>query len=239
MQKPLRTLIIEDEQDSIDLMLNLILNYCPELISCGIAQNVKEGIEKIALLNPEVVLMDVSLGSEKSFDILEQLEQHNFILVFTTAYSDYAAKAFEHDAVYYMLKPYSISGMRKTVDKITDAKKLQLVKNANANKYSISSLGETIIIDIEDIIYIEASRAYSKMYLRDNISYVISKPLSQVEKDLGFHNFLRVDNSFIANLAQIIKLIKDKEYNIQMSNMAILPVSRNRRDDLTNRLNVK
>lgn len=234
--KQLRTLIIEDEQDSIDLMKNLITNYCPELICCGVAYNVKEGIEKITTLNPDVVLMDVSLGTEKSFEILQQIENNNFILVFTTAYADYAAKAFEHDAVHYMLKPYSISGMRKTIEKIMDAKKLQLIKNSNANKYAISSLGETILVDIDDILYVEASRAYSKMYLSGNLTYVISKPLSQVEKDLSFHNFFRIHNSFIINLIHVKKILKEKEYSVLMSNESELPISRNKKEILFNNL---
>lgn len=236
MLKQLRTLIIEDEQDSIDLMMNLITNYCPELLCCGIAQNVKEGTEKITQLNPDVVLMDVSLGTEKSFEILQQIDNNNFILVFTTAYADYAVKAFEHDAVYYMLKPYSISGMRKTVEKILDAKKLQSIKNNNVNKYTITSLGETVLLDIDAILYVEASRAYSKMYLTGNLSYIISKPLSQVEKELSFHNFFRIHNSFVINLIHVKKILKEKEYSVIMSNDTAIPISRNKKEILFNNL---
>src|SRR5215831_1164327 len=101
----IRTFIVEDEYQNRNLLSKMLSDSGQNIQLVGFATNVKEAIEGIAKLNPELVFMDVKLEDETSFEILYQLPEINFELIFITAYDDYALKAFRFNAMDYLLKP--------------------------------------------------------------------------------------------------------------------------------------
>ena len=224
----INTLIIEDEQDAIDLLSSILKEYCPEITIVGVAQNVDEGVAKINELSPALVLMDVSLGEDKCFEILGKIPEPDFLLVFTTAYSQFAFDAFQYNAVHYMLKPYSISETRKMIAKVVDAKLLMEAKKDKT--LTISSLSESLILNLEDICFIEASRAYCTVYTNSNKSYVVSKSLAEMEKEISNSHFIRPHVSYLINVNSVVKLHRMDENNLEMKNGQKVPVARNKRE---------
>ncbi len=227
---PIKTLIVEDESDAVELITSIITEYCPELNIIGYAANVKNGIEQIELLKPELVLLDVALGNEKSFEILKHVKSVDFALVFTTAYSEYAFDAFQHDAIHYMLKPYSISEMKKMVQKVKD---WRLKSFDNIEKtILINNVGQSLLIVVNEISHLEADRAYCIMHMNDGKMHIISKPLASMETEIELVSFVRCHNSFLVNRNSVVEMTTDYESKLRMKNGTMLPISRSRKDKL-------
>ena len=113
----IRTLIIDDEAPIRDLLSGILENYSERTEVCGTADGVKTGLEAIRLLNPQLVLLDVNLTDGTGFDLLRQLEEVKFSVIFITAYEKYAVKAFRFSAVDYIMKPVNIDELLTAIDK--------------------------------------------------------------------------------------------------------------------------
>lgn len=225
----IRTLIIEDEENAIDLMTKIITEYCPEIEIIGDAGNISDAIQAIDQLKPEVVFLDVNLGQENSLAIMDHFPDPDFLIVFTTAYSEYAFTAYKINAVHYMLKPYSISEVKIAIEKIKDA--LWLSENKKNKIILINDGNKKRQIKLDEISYLMADRAYCKIFLTNNDMMVVSKPLSILEKEIDSRMFLRIHASYLINTKYIKSYVKGED-NVEMTHGVKLPVSRTRRDEV-------
>src|SRR6185436_18292287 len=119
----IKTVIIEDEQKSRDMLAGIIEKNCPELQIIGLARDVKEGVEIIRTTNPDLVFLDISMPDGSGFDLLEQVPNQKFELIFATASDAHAIKAIKYSACDYLLKPIDIDELRLAVDKVVKKKK--------------------------------------------------------------------------------------------------------------------
>lgn len=232
MQDLLSLVIVEDEEDAIQLLSNLVRDYCPEFNLVGIAKNVSEAVELISNTRPSVLMLDVTLGNESCFDVLKQIPNFDFHLVFTTAYAEYALDAFQYNAVYYLLKPYSISEIRKAVVKVLDNETLKKTKKTNNKYIKVHTTEGSETIKTADIIYIHAAGAYSTIYSTSK-SYIISKSLKELEAEIDSSTFIRSHNSYLVNANYISKLKKaDNAEFITLFNGEDLPISRRKKEEV-------
>lgn len=118
MSKLIRAIIIEDELHSRDYLKNLIDEYFDDVEIVGEAENVDSSLKLIAKSKPDLVFLDIHLGKESGFDILEKIEYINFEIIFITAYQEYAIKAFKFAAVSYILKPIDTEELINAVDRV-------------------------------------------------------------------------------------------------------------------------
>jgi two-component system, LytTR family, response regulator len=236
MQDLLRLVIVEDEEDAIQLLSNLVKDYCPEFTLIGIAKNVEESVILINDTVPDVLMLDVTLGNNNCFDVLKQLNNLDFHLVFTTAYAEYALEAFQYNAVHYLLKPYSISEVRKAVDKVKDSEIVRRSKK-DANKLiKIPTNDGNETIKLDEVLYIHAARSYSTLYTIDK-TYVLSKSLGEIENEIQSEKFLRCHHSYLVNVKYIVKLKKtDNIEYIILTNGIELPVSRRKKEEVLKNL---
>lgn len=220
-----RTLIIEDEEDAIQLLTALINNYCPEIEIVGIATDVESGIREIKLRDPDLIFMDVSLGNEKCFEILEKFPNPKFGLVFTTAYSEYAFEAFQKNALHYMLKPYAISEIRKTIEKVKELKPKTKIPEFRP-KITVQQLTGNVTLFYDDIIYVAAERAYCRVFLKNNTSLLLSKTLAYIEQELIPDYFIRTHQSYLVNINTIKSAVKILDNILYLKNDVEIPISR-------------
>ncbi len=223
--KPYRTLIIEDEEDAVQLLTTLINNYCPEIEVIGIANDVETGIKEIKLQEPDLIFLDVSLGDEKCFEILDKFPNPKFGLVFTTAYPEYAFNAFQYDAMHYMLKPYAISEIRRTIDKIKELRPHEAIPEFKP-KIILPQLTGNISIFYDDILYFEAERAYCRVFLKDTTNHFLSKPLAHFEQELLPNYFIRTHISYLVNIKTIKTSNKIQDNTLYLNNGIQIPISR-------------
>ena len=120
MLPKITALIVEDEKRASEALEDLLEMMCPNVEVIASSTSVSQAITDISLHAPELVFMDIQLGDEKSFRILEQLPKNQFQIIFVTAYNEYAVEAFSFSAIDYLLKPVNPQRLKVAVDKATN-----------------------------------------------------------------------------------------------------------------------
>jgi len=236
----LKALIIEDEEDALVLLSSIIKEYIPSIEVLGSATNLKGSLDLMSNMQPDLVFCDIQLQDCNIFDILDTLETIPFKLIFTTAYDEYALSAFKYNAVHYILKPYTPSEVIEAINRIhksnTDGELIkrlaQELNRQKTNRIAISSFGQIKMINIHNIIYIEAERSYSSIYTKGSASILTSRPLREFNDILPDHLFIRVHTSFLVNIDHISEFIKEDGGILVLSDNSKIPVSRRRKKEV-------
>jgi two-component system, LytTR family, response regulator len=244
-------IIVDDELKSRESLKILLQDFCTDVTVLALCQNVTEAIEAIQQHKPDVVFLDIQLQRETGFDLLSKIDEVNFEVIFTTAYSEYAIKAFKFSAMDYLLKPIDIEELKRAVSKVEKRKgdtitsRLQeLMNNLRSNttgnyKLALPTADGLIFIKMQDILYCEASSNYTDITLADGKKYVVSRTLREYEELLEGHNFYRIHNSSLINLNAIKKYVRGEGGYVVMSNDKSLDVSKRKKEGFLSRIGVK
>jgi len=237
----IRTLLIDDETYSRQTLKSLITDLFPKLEVIGDAGDIEEGIEAIESLKPDLVFLDVHLKSGTGFDILKQLKNINFEIIFVTAHDEYAISAFQFAAFGYLLKPLVVSELTQVVHRLIEKRNTQndqnkrikiLIENYSegvVKKIVVQNISGFQVLNLQEILYLEGEVNYTKFYLRDGKTILISKTLKEYENLLKEQGFLRIHQSYLINLHHVVQYIKGEGGQVVMSNRQELPVSRRKK----------
>lgn len=250
--KKLKALIVDDEFHARENLRMLLEEFCPEVEVVGDADGVKQGLEKVAALDPDVVFLDIRMPSgAEGFEFLEQVQNLNFQVVFVTAFKDYAVRAFNANAVHYVLKPVDIEDLQNAVQKLGEYKNSFIDDDENRSIYeqSIRSLSESLrknqrtkrftvyhskgfkVIREDEILRLEGDGSNTQIHFINGERFVDSRNLKVYEGILDSDSFCRVHKSHIINLKEL------EEFSHQEGNAAIMrdgtevPVARARMSD--------
>ncbi len=243
----LNALIIDDEIDARNALEVLLTKFVKDVNVVGQASGVKTGIEQINSLNPDVVFLDINMEDGTGFDLLDELSEIKFHLVFVTAFNQYAIKAFKYTAFDYLLKPVDLQELRKCVERLNSIGKVTVGntrmqelrtthKSGQFSKITLPNLGGFDVVDIEEIIRCEGQKNYTTFYLKDNRKLVVSKTLKEYELILQEHNFLRVYQSHLINLKCIKQYQKGRGGTVVMEDGSEIPVSREKKEVLLRKI---
>ncbi|HSV10304.1 MAG TPA: LytTR family DNA-binding domain-containing protein [Hanamia sp.] len=245
----INAIIIDDEAHCVSQLCSFLHEYCEENLQvAGTFQSVKEGITGILKLQPDLVFLDVQMDDKTGFDLLKEIPEINFEIIFTTAYEKYAVQAFKFSAIDYLLKPVDaddlVSAVNKVIKKISGSDISQkinalfhnLQNHQSSKKISIPTLDGLIFLDTNDIIRCQSHINYSILFLKDKQKITVAKTLKEFEELLSDYNFYRVHNSHLINLAYIKKYNKGKGGSIFMSDHSEVEVSSRRKEGLLKRL---
>jgi len=253
----LSTIIVDDESKSCKFLNNLVHQYCPDLEVMGTANTVEEAIPLIGKHNPDLLFLDIQLNGRNGFDLLDVIKNNEIQVIFTTAYEQYAAKAFRYSAQDYLLKPINIEELKDAVHKIKvllEERKYENVlknvansfQNLNTNQTTEKSIGLStlsgfLFIKIKDILYCKAEGNYCEIFLcSDNKTELVTKTLKEFEILLANHSFFRIHRSYLINLRHLRSYLRTQATDnfdgdggsIIMNNNTKLPVSRDKRKHL-------
>ncbi|TDT47021.1 two-component system LytT family response regulator [Maribacter spongiicola] len=198
--KTYKAVIIDDERLAREEVKRALKKY-PEFIVVGEANNVDAAIKLIANEDPDLLFLDIHMPEKSGFDLLEELTTVPEV-VFTTAYDQYAVKAFELNALDYLVKPLREERFAKTIEKV----KQELVEKAKVpqdvlpmhKKIFIKDGESCYFIPISDIYYIESMENYARLYFGDKKA-MIKRSLNLLEKKLDTTVFFRANRSQIIN----------------------------------------
>jgi two-component system LytT family response regulator len=238
MSDPLKAIIVEDEASSRETLKNYLGKYCPDVNLMTMADSVESAYKAILKYQPDLVFLDIEMPYGNAFDLLAKFEDIDFEIVFVTAYRDYAMRALNLSAAYYILKPIDIDELIKAVDIIKKNKEadqeaihtkilLQNMKSVNhqQKKIVLPQMDGFEVVKIMDIIKGEASDNYTTFYLTNGRKYVVSKTLKFFEDLLTDFDFSRVHKSFLVNIQHITKYKKGKGGEVIMVDGSSVPVS--------------
>ena len=246
MHNPITAVIIDDESRSIQLLQTLIESYCPDVNVLATAQNIITGQEVIEKVQPDLVFLDISMPNGDGFQLLEALSTINFEVVFTTAYNQYALRAFEFAALHYLLKPINIPHLIETVNRYKQQKNNHLKKHqaailkqaldGHANKIALAHKYGYDFVDLKDIIRIEGEDGYSHFYMRGRGSFLVSKAIGEYEKLLESNGFFRVHKKHLINMDCIQSFHRGKNSIIVLDNNHEVTLSYRRKEEFINKL---
>jgi two-component system LytT family response regulator len=244
----LKSVIIDDELKSLESLRILIQDFCEGVEVKALCQTVAEGISAIELHKPDIVFLDIQMQRETGFDLLTKIEKVDFEVIFTTAYSEYAIRAFRFSAIDYLLKPIDISELHMAIEKVRNksnteiAERLQQLitnlKPAPAQKYKLAlPTGDGLVfVKVEEIIYCEAHSNYTQIYLTNGTHHLVSRTLKEYDDILTDQEFFRIHNSYLINLNLIKNYVRGEGGYVVMTNGKSLDVSKRKRDSFLSRL---
>jgi two-component system LytT family response regulator len=243
MKHKLITVVIDDEPDAVDFISSIIGEYCPGLEVRGKGHNVKDGVDLIKEVKPDLVFLDVEMPNGTGFDLLTHFPEKDFDVVFITAFNHYAIKAIKFSAVDYILKPININEFIEAVDKVIN-KRLTNPSSGNENfevllenirttyptRLAIPTSDGREYLNPREIIRIEADRSYSWFFINNKRKILVSKHLKEFQDLLNDRNFFRPHNSHLINLEYVRKFVRHDGGYIEMLDGTQIPISRNRKD---------
>lgn len=237
----LKVIIVDDEESGREILKELLNNFCTDIEILDTCVDVESAVKSIKLHKPNLVFLDVEMPNYAGYELVDFFDQINFQIIFVTAYDQYALKAFQVAAIDYLLKPVDISILKSAVNRARSAVminnyKEQLVKLAEEMKLSefkISYLdkGYRSYLGANEIIALEANRAYTKVYLMEKPPVIIGRNLSSFEEELnGFPKFWRTHRSWLINADHISSYSKTK-LEIILTNGVVAKLSKHNKDN--------
>ncbi len=242
----MKAIIIDDELSGREVLKRLVELNCPEVMVANTLNSIESGLQSIREDKPDLVFLDIQMPNASGFDLLNQVENIDFEIIFVTAHDAYAIKAFKYAAVDYLLKPIKVSELIEAVkkakerimknqpgehvrfmlDKVSPSKKTFL-----NNKILLPTLGGYNIIEVSEIMYCKSESNYTRFNFTDGKNLLVSKTLKEFETILLENNFFRIHRSYIINLNCIAKYNKGKGGEVVMKDGAVLEVSREKKDE--------
>ena len=245
----LRTVIIDDDYISRMVLRAMLEKFLDNIEILGEASTVAEGIVLIESTNPELVLLDISMPDGTGFDLLDKLKTINFKLIFITAYSEYAVKAFKYSAFDYIVKPLNVDELTKAIKRIPQLKPVDNKAGVKILKENLLSTDESVsktialpeingfaIVNVEDIVRCEGKRNYTRIIFKEAPEKVVSRTLLEFEHLLAPLGFVRIHRSHLVNILNVVRYLKSEGGMVELKTGELLKVSPKHKENLLNRL---
>jgi two-component system, LytTR family, response regulator len=245
-----KAIIIDDEAHCRRTLEILLKEYCPDVHLLESCNSAMAGIAAIKKHMPDLVFLDIEMPHMNGFEMLDQLHGINAQIVFTTSYDQYAIKAFRVSALDYLLKPITKEDLIQTIDKLKRnfqhpvPQQLEVLfqkilqPSSLVQKIALPTMEGLRMVEVSSIISCSSESNYTAFFLKKGEKLVVSRTMKEMEEILLDYSFLRVHNSFLVNLNEIEKYMKGDGGYLLMSDGSTVGVSRNKKDDLLNRLKI-
>jgi two-component system LytT family response regulator len=242
----IKALIIEDEQKAAEMLGIMLQRNQQDVEIVDKCSDLPSGVRSIRKYKPDLVFLDIEMPGYSGLQLLEFFNEDeiDFNIIFTTAFNDYAIKAFELSAIDYLLKPIQIDKLNASVDKfrrrqqkdIASLEKLKMLQqnlNGTLRRIAVPVSSGVEIINLDDILYLQAEGSYTRIHLANEQPLTLSRNLKHFEDQLADdHHFFRSHRSFIVNTAYLKKVLKSDGGTLQLNNGASLPITPDRIEDL-------
>ncbi|WP_299610216.1 LytTR family DNA-binding domain-containing protein [uncultured Aquimarina sp.] len=240
----IRTIIVDDENNSLEALNILLLKFCPEVAIIGKAENLKKAKKLIDIKKPDLVFLDIHIRDDTIFTLLDSLKEIDFEIIFVTGDEGFALKAFSLKATDYLLKPVSISGLQDAIRRIqekiiynrsiSDLANDQVDQNVNkgAPKIAFPIQNGFRLVEPHEITHLIADGSYTNIHCTNLNTLLVSRNLKHYEVKLKKYGFFRVHPSVLINLRYLREINRQDGGFLIMDNNKTLPVSNYRRKEL-------
>ena len=244
----IKTIIVDDEKKGAEVLQLMLENHCPHIKVVAVEYSAMKAIDAINTHKPDLVFLDIEMPKATGFDVIEATKSHDYKIIFTTAYEQYAIKAVKVNAFDYLLKPIDIEELMTAVSNFEtqfsskstphkdDAAAISSSAHSKSKRISIPTQEGLIFVDAAEIIRLEAESNYTQLYLKSKKKMTVSKTLKYFEDLLSKNEFCRVHNVHIINLAEVDRYIRGDGGILILSDASNIPVSRTYKADLIDKL---
>lgn len=240
----LQTILVDDEPRGLNSMQKLLQLNCPDVNVVATCSSVDEAIEKIGALHPDLLFLDIAMPAKNGFDLLRELDEFRFEVIFVTAHNNFMIEAFHFSAIDYLLKPIDDELL---IDAVKRAKKRIVEKSGSKNietflhnmqqkrspqnmRLCIPSLKGFQVVELDDILFAEAAGNYTNFYFTNQPFICTSKPIYEYEELLSDAGFVRIHKSHLVNLLHVKQYLKGEGGSIILSNGKEVEVARRKKE---------
>jgi two-component system LytT family response regulator len=241
----IRAILIDDEPRGINSLQKLLELNCPQVSVLATCNNADEALEKINLLKPDLIFLDIAMPVKNGFDLLKELKEISFEIIFTTAHNQFMIEAFHFSAIDYLLKPVdddllveAVVRVKKRISEKAGSKNVEVLlqniqqrQSSRNMKLCIPSLKGFQVVELEDILYAEASGNYTNFHFTNQQMVCTSKPIHDYEELLVDSGFMRIHKSYLINLLHVKEYIRGEGGSVILSNNKEVEVARRKKDD--------
>lgn len=239
----IKAILIDDELNSLQNLQQKLEGFCPQIKIVAVSQKPEDGLILIKEYAPDVVFLDIEMPRMSGFRMLEELGEYDFDIIFTTAYNHYSIDAIRISAFDYLVKPIGIEDLQKCVERLNKSlnkqtkEKIDILKKSlsenrsQEDRIAISTTEGIEFIPIKNILHIESKSNYSKIFLPENKTLMVSKILKDFEEMLVPYHFYRVHNSHLINLNYIKKYIRSQGGHVMLQDGTMIDISRRKKED--------
>ncbi len=231
--------ILEDERKNRQLIHTMLTNYCDNIEVIGESSNINDAIQQIDELIPDLVFMDIQLGSQTVFELLDKIPERNFEIIFTTGFEKYAIQAIKYSGIDYLLKPLNLEDLQaavarafKKIQERHDNQDRANEEHLTDNRLVVPTLHGYVMLERLKVMYMAAEGAYTKIFLQDGTNFLVSNAIGTYEDKLPFPSFVRIHRSFMVNLRFIKEYIRGRGGYVLLQDGTHLNVSVRRKSDL-------
>jgi two-component system, LytTR family, response regulator len=246
----LRTILVDDEQPGLDSMKKLIQLNCPDVEIVAACTNANAALEAIKTLHPDLIFLDIAMPGKSGFDLLREIHDEKFEVIFVTAHNEFMIEAFHFSALDYLLKPVDedllIEAIKRARVRIADKNgtknidtflyNMQQRPTVNKMRLCIPSIKGFQVVELDDIVYAEASNNYSNFHFTDKRIICTAKSLFEYEELLADSGFVRIHKSFLVNLLHVKEYIRGEGGSVILSNGQEVEVSRRKKEFFMGRM---
>jgi two-component system LytT family response regulator len=236
----IKAIIIDDETQGRKLLQALIKNHCPQITVLEECIDLPNGVKAIRKHKPDVVFLDIEMPQHSGLDILDFFDEKDihFGIIFTTAYNEYAVKAFKLSAVDYLLKPISGDDLEHAVERFekrfhgSKSEMNNTHPERTDNKIAIP-VGQSIkFIDLDNVVYLKAENTYTEIFMQDNSKLLVSRTLKNFEEVLADKpDFFRCHKSYIINRMFVLDYVKSDGGYLILKPKIEIPISSEKVND--------
>jgi two-component system LytT family response regulator len=248
--KEIRSILVDDEPRGLTSLEKLLQLNCPEIKVIACCDNATDAYNQIRSMRPELVFLDVAMPGKNGFDLLRDLSDIHFEIIFVTAYNHYMTQAFRYSAVDYLLKPVEdellVEAVRRADKRINQKTGMEHIETFLHNvrhtgetqklKLCIHSIKGFQVVELKDIIYCEASSNYTNFYFSNRSMICASRPIHEYEALLEDSNFVRIHKSFLVNIEYIKEYVRGEGGCVILEGGKEVEVSRRKKDLLMRKM---
>jgi two-component system LytT family response regulator len=239
----IKAILIDDEWNSLQNLQQKLKEFCPDVSVAAATQNPEEAIQLIQQHRPDVIFLDIEMPKMSGFRMLEQLGTVESEIIFTTAYNHYAIDAIRMSAFDYLTKPIAIADLQKAIERLSkknryfSKERIDILKQSftdsksQEDKITLTSAEGMDFIPVKNILRIESSSNYSKIFFTDGKQKTVTRLLKDFESMLLPYHFYRIHNSHLINLKYIQKYIRGEGGQVIMQNGDSIDVSRRKKEE--------
>ncbi len=239
----LNTILIDDQEFCTEVLQDMLQQTNADVKVVAVCNSGKEGIKAIKKYDPDLVILDVEMPGMTGFEMLQEIKQPDFEIIFTTAFDKYSIEAIRYSALDYLLKPVMPHELKAAIEKMEHKQHKNLNKQFKTlfqhldgsrrpvNHVALPSMEGLTFVNVIDIIHCESDSNYTTLFLKTGEKMVVTKTLKDIEGLLHGNNFYRIHNSHLINMHHIKKYVKGNAGYVVMNNGADITVARNRKED--------
>ena len=239
----MKAVLVDDEKPARETLELMLEQYCPDVELMASLQSAREAIDYLEEHKPDILFLDIRMPDKDGFDVLEESRLDGVNVIFTTAFDQYALKAFTVSACHYLLKPispkYLIEAVSRARENREGGKTLQFLrelmktrKEGFPDKMLFPVKKGYEVVHVEDIVHLEGERNYSYVHTRNGNRFLVARTLKELEEALNPAQFCRVHHSHIVNISDIRRILSGNNYSLIIRDDLEIPVSRSRKNTL-------